>query len=113
MRNSLSRRAGIFRSLSLVIVIFDSKAGSFPGRLEALELGPGKELFPDGLSETLDFAEGHSLNGLADRGPFRADGDGSKIAYRLIGGTQICLAFVSSSGVSDASSALSASPAGE
>jgi hypothetical protein len=56
-------RAEAFDALvrPLVIIIFDPKADSFPCRLEALELGSGKELLPDGLPEAFDFTQGHGM----------------------------------------------------
>jgi hypothetical protein len=47
----------------LVIIIFDPKADAVPGRFEALELGAGEELLPDGLPEALDLAQRHGVMG--------------------------------------------------
>jgi hypothetical protein len=46
---------------TLVVVILDPVTDAFPGRLEAVELGSGKELLPNALPEALDFAEGHGV----------------------------------------------------
>jgi hypothetical protein len=56
-------RAQTFDALMrpLVIVIFDPVTDAFASRLEAVELGSGKELLPDGLPEPFDFAEGHGV----------------------------------------------------
>lgn len=61
------RRAKPFDALMgpLVVVIFDPEFDPFPRRLEALELGAGKELLPDGLPEALNLAERHGMMGTA------------------------------------------------
>lgn len=46
---------------TLVIIVFDPKTDSFPRRLEAFELRPGKKLLPDGLPEAFDLAQGHGM----------------------------------------------------
>jgi len=46
---------------TLVIVILDPEFDPLAGRLEAVELGAGEELLPDGLPEALDFTEGHGV----------------------------------------------------
>jgi hypothetical protein len=47
----------------LVVVISDPELDPLAGRIEALELGAGEKLLPDGFPEPLDFAEGHGMLG--------------------------------------------------
>lgn len=58
-------RAKAFNALvgPLVIVVFDPQANALAGRLEALELGAGEELLPDGFPEALDLAQRHGMVG--------------------------------------------------
>jgi hypothetical protein len=59
------RRAKAFNALvgPLVIVVFDPQANAFSRRIEALELGAGEELLPDGFPEALDLAQRHGMMG--------------------------------------------------
>jgi hypothetical protein len=44
-----------------VVVVGDPEFDSLPGRLKALELGPGQELTPDGGPEALNLAQRHGV----------------------------------------------------
>jgi hypothetical protein len=61
------RRAEAFDALMrpLVVVIFDPEANALARRLEALELGAGEKLLPEGLPEPLDLAQRHGMVGPA------------------------------------------------
>jgi hypothetical protein len=45
----------------LVVVIFDPEFDAFPGGVEALELGAGEELLPDGFPEPFNLPQGHGM----------------------------------------------------
>jgi hypothetical protein len=45
----------------LVVVVFHPQAYPLARRLEAVELGPHQELFPDRLPESFDLAQGHRM----------------------------------------------------
>jgi len=44
-----------------MVVMLHPQPYSFAGRLEAVELRPFQELFPDGFPETFDLAQGHGM----------------------------------------------------
>jgi hypothetical protein len=44
-----------------MVVVFHPQPDPFAGRLEAVELGALQELFPDGLPEAFDLAQGHGM----------------------------------------------------
>ena len=46
---------------ALVVIIFDPKANPLAGRLEAFELGTGKEVLPDSFPEAFDLAQSHGM----------------------------------------------------
>jgi hypothetical protein len=57
------RRAQALDALvrSFVIIVFYPEPDAFAGGVEALELGAGKELLPDGLPEAFDFPQRHGM----------------------------------------------------